>query len=80
MSTRLICLNLRPYLRLNHSRPLLVLATLAGSLLTGCAEWERSAYEGLRTRDAMERTPGQVERTAPPPDYDAYKKERESGK
>ncbi len=58
---------------------LITLITLASSLLTGCAEWQRGAYEGLRTRDAMDRTPGQVERTAPPPDYDTYKKERESG-
>lgn len=56
--------------------PLLVLATLAGGLLTGCAEWERNAYEGLRTRDEIQKPPGQPERTAPPPDYDTYKKEK----
>lgn len=56
--------------------PLLVLLTLPGGLLTGCTEWERNAYEGLRTRDEMQKPPGQVERTAPPPDYDTYKKEK----
>jgi len=56
--------------------PLLALATLATSLLTGCAGWERNAYEGLRTREEILKPPGQPERTAPPPDYDTYKKEK----
>jgi hypothetical protein len=56
--------------------PLLPLLALASGLLTGCAEWERNAYEGLRTRDEILKPPGQPERTAPPPDYDTYKKEK----
>lgn len=56
--------------------PLLALAALAVGLLTGCAGWERNAYEGLRTRDEIQKPPGQPERTAPPPDYDTYKKEK----
>lgn len=54
----------------------LALAALAGGQLSGCAEWERNAYEGLRTWDEMQKPPGQPERTAPPPDYDVYKNEK----
>jgi len=56
--------------------PLLVLVSLAVGLLSGCANWERNAYEGLRTRDEMQKPPGQPERTAPLPDYDTYRKEK----
>ena len=55
---------------------LLALALLASGPLAGCAEWKRSAYEGLRTREEMLKPPGQPERTAPPPDYDTYRKEK----
>jgi len=54
----------------------LALAILASSLLAGCAEWKRGVYEGLRTREEILKPPGQPERTAPPPDYDTYRKEK----
>lgn len=49
---------------------------LAAILLTGCAGWERNAYEGLRKRDEILTRPGDPERTAPLPDYEAYRKEK----
>ncbi len=48
---------------------------LAAILLTGCADWERNAYEGLRKREEILTRPGDPERTAPLPDYDTYRKE-----
>jgi hypothetical protein len=55
----------------------LALAALAAILLAGCADWHRNVYEGLRKRDEIRRqNPGLPERTAPPPDYDRYKKEK----
>lgn len=57
-------------------RTCFIVWALATPLLTGCAEWERNVYEGLRNRDEILQPPGQPERTAPPPDYDTYKKEK----
>lgn len=58
------------------TRIAIALLTLAATLLTGCADWERGAYEGLRKREEILTQPGQPERTAPLPDYDTYKKEK----
>ncbi len=55
----------------------LALTALATILLAGCADWHRNVYDGLRKRDEIRRQhEGLPERTAPPPDYDTYKKER----
>lgn len=53
-----------------------ILLALLALLATGCADWERGAYEGLRKREEITTLPGQPERTAPPQDYDTYKKEK----
>jgi hypothetical protein len=58
------------------NRIAITLFALAAVLLTGCANWERGVYEGLRKRDEISTPPGQPERTAPPPDYDTYRKEK----
>jgi hypothetical protein len=49
---------------------------LVAILLAGCADWQRGAYEGLRKREEIMTPPGLPERTAPPPDYDTYRKEK----
>jgi hypothetical protein len=54
------------------------LTVLLITMPTGCAEWRRNAYEGLRQREEILKPPGQPERTAPPPDYDTYRKEKPS--
>ena len=50
-----------------------VLGLLAG--LAGCVQLQRSTYEGLRNKDAVERSPDDLR--PPMPDFDTYKKERD---
>ncbi len=59
-------------------KPIAPLAFLA--VLAGCAgtDWNRNVYEGIRQQQTLPDASGDVKPKVPMPDYERYRRERES--
>lgn len=59
-------------MKMDRVKPVLLLTVLG--VVSGCANWERNTYEGIRQQQSVPK-PGADKPATSLPDYDTYQKE-----